>query len=734
MVLSKRHRRLVILGASVAAVLMNSLWASAASEGVAPRSAPSPEERLNLLLITIDTLRADRVSAYASFSPRPAGSLRTPTIDRLAARGTLFARAFANTTTTLPSHANILLGVAPTYHGVHDNANFVVAADFLTLAEHLQAAGYATGAFISGFPLVARFGLDQGFAVYDDRLERAAEKLPVASREGRERRAEDVLAAALAWLEGRSRPWFLWVHIWDPHDPYLPPEPYRARFAGRLYDGEVAYVDAALEDLFTSVEEKGLTEKTFVILTGDHGESLGEHGEKTHGFLAYNTTLWVPLIIAGPGVGRRVVSENVSHLDIFPTVCDVLGLPRPAFLQGDSLLPALKGGKPAERPLYFESLSPYYNMGWAPIRGIVRGREKFVDSPLPEVYDLEKDFGEAKNIVTSGTAAAAKKTLVGLIAAQSSDRARASARVSDRETIEKLRSLGYAAAAGRAGPSGEESFGPEDDVKTLLPFHNRAMDALGLYFEGRGSRSAEVLKTIIAAEPGVATAYLNLAFIYRSQGRPGDAAAVLKTGLEALPRNYEIFSQFVVYLHEAGNDAEATRVFEKARPAQAEFDPVIWNYAGLAWSMMGDEGRARECFVRSLAIDPGFAVPWCNLGNLHYAAFRRTGDRARLKEAEESYKRALALDPAYAAAYHGSGVVLFREGDLAGAVANLEKALALEPGLHDALYFLGLIHYRQGDIIKACGFFKRYRATPDFALLSPDEQGRINDILARCKK
>ena len=701
-----------------------------ASGNTGQQSIASPKERLNLLLITIDTLRADRVSAYSSFSPQPSGSVRTPNIDRLAGRGTVFARAFANTTTTLPSHANILLGVAPTYHGVHDNANFVVGGEFLTLAEHLQAAGYATGAFISGFPLDARFGLNQGFAVYDDRLERAAEELPVASREGRERRAEDVIGAALAWLEGRSLPWFLWVHIWDPHDPYLPPEPYKTRFAGRLYDGEVAYVDAALENLFKAVEEKSLTERTLVVLTGDHGESLGEHGERTHGFLAYNTTLWVPLIMAGPGVGRRVVLQNVSHVDIFPTACEVLGLPRPAFLQGDSLLPAIKGGKPADRPIYFESLSPYYNMDWAPIRGFVRGREKFVASPIPEIYDLEKDFGEAKNIITSGTAAADKKTLVELIGAQSSDRARTSARRSDRETIERLRSLGYAAAAGRGG---EESFGPEDDVKTLLPFHNRAMDALGLYLEGRGGQSAEELKQVLSDQPAVATAYLNLAFICRSEGRPADAASVLKTGLEALPRNYEIFSQFIVYLHEAGNSAEATRVFEKARPARAEFDPVIWNYAGLAWSKMGDEKRARECFDRSLAIDPRFAVPWSNLGNLDYAAFRKTGDRTRLTEAAESYRKALALNPAYGAAYHGLGVVLFREGDLAGAVANLEKALALEPALQDALYFLGLIHYRQGESAKACDCFRRYKATPDFALLSADEQARINDILDQCK-
>ena len=233
----------------------------------APPQAPGGKARPNLLLITLDTLRSDRVGCYG-------GRLKTPTIDRLAERGVLFRRAFAHTTTTLPSHTNILLGLGPLRHGVHDNSNFVVGKEFLTLAEHLKAAGYATAAFIGGFPLDSRFGLKRGFDVYDETLENRG----TSEQFSRERRAEAVVASSLQWLEGRSAPWFAWVHCFDPHDPYEPPPPFLSQYKDRLYDGEVAYVDFALKKLLDFVEGPQAGENTVIILTGDHGESLGEHG------------------------------------------------------------------------------------------------------------------------------------------------------------------------------------------------------------------------------------------------------------------------------------------------------------------------------------------------------------------------------------------------------------------------------------------------------------------------
>jgi len=681
-----------------------------------------PPPRPNLLLITIDTLRADRVGFY---SDRHVG---TPQIDSLASRGVVFTRAFSHSPTTLPAHTNILLGATPSYHGVHDNTNFVVRGEFLTLAEHLKNFGYATGAFIGGFPLESRFGLDQGFDTYDDRFDRTG---PTPSESGT-RRAENVLAGALAWLGNKEAPWFLWIHFWDPHEPYSPPEPYRTRYADRPYDGEVAYVDAVLGDLFQYLKERGLVESSLIVLTGDHGESLGEHGEGTHGFLAYNTTLWVPLIIAQPGLGHRVVPEPVSHVDIFPTVCDLLGILKPGRLQGASLVPSMKGGKPGEGPIYFESLSPYYNMGWAPIAGFIRGDDKFIDSPIPEVYDLGKDFDETRNIADARAAAAGKEELAGLVREQSSMQADKAERRPDRETVERLRSLGYVAGLRTPGKARPENFGPEDDVKALLPFYEKAMGALGLYRGGKTREAVEEVKEVIGARKNISTAYLNLAYFYKEEGRMADAASVLKTGFEALPNNYYVFLEYVTCLYEIGEFDEAIRVFEGKRPPQVEFDPVIWNYAGLARLKKGDEAKARECLERSLRIDADFAVTWYEMGNLHYSTFQRTGDRSRLDQAEASLRKAIALDPGNGPAHYVLGVTLFQKKDYPGAAAGLEKALALDPNLNGALYYLGLVYFQKADPARACSYFKKFRMTPGFDLLSVEEKAMIEGILAKC--
>jgi len=343
---------------------------------------------LNVLLITIDTLRPDRLSCYSR------EHLETPNIDGLAEKGILFTKAFAHTSTTFPSHVNILLGTVPLYHGVHDNSTFIVEDRFLTLAEHLKGYGYSTGAFIGAFPLDSKFGLAQGFDVYDDdyRGDRYQKFSYV------ERKAEIVVDKALEWLREQSAPWFLWIHCWDPHHPYDPPEPFHTQYKDHLYDGEVAYVDSILGRLFDYMQTNGLTENTLIVLTGDHGEGLGEHGELTHGYFAYNSTIWIPLIITIPGENKEQVTQMVTHTDIFPTVCDVLRIEKEPFLQGLSLLPAIKGKKLPRRPVYFESLYPYYSRQWAPLRGYIYEEEKYIETPIPEVYDLDKDFNELHNL------------------------------------------------------------------------------------------------------------------------------------------------------------------------------------------------------------------------------------------------------------------------------------------------------------------------------------------------
>jgi len=299
---------------------------------------PLAAKDFNVLLITVDTLRYDRVSFYSK------QFVRTPYIDDLARQSTVFLHAYAHNPLTRPSHTNIMTGTTPLYHGVSDNPGFKLEPRYLTLAEYLKQFDYKTAAFVGAFVLDSRFGLDQGFDVYnDDNGEQAVFQFGFV-----ERRAEQVIEPAIKWISNQKKKWFCWVHLFDPHDPYDPPEPYRRLYPNDLYSGEVAYVDEQLGLLFSFLKKQGLMSKTIIILTADHGEALGENGERHHGFFAYNNTLHVPLILYEPGASPQVVEANASHVDIFPTIGDLLGLPLPPSLQEESLLP-LRQGKNRQR-------------------------------------------------------------------------------------------------------------------------------------------------------------------------------------------------------------------------------------------------------------------------------------------------------------------------------------------------------------------------------------------------
>jgi len=676
---------------------------------------------LNVLLITIDTLRADRIGLY---NP---GHRLTPSIDRFAADGIVFTRAFSHTSTTLPSHANILLGTTPSYHGVHDNANFIVREDLLTLAELLKSCGYSTAAFLGGFPLDARFGLGQGFDVYDDHFRQGDPGI----EQGRERRAQAVLDSALSWLKGQKSPWFLWIHCFDPHDPYTPPEPYRSQYAKNPYDGEVAYTDSVMGALFRYLGETGLLSSTFIVFTGDHGESLGEHGEKTHGYLAYNSTIWIPLILRLPGGEHHVVEQNVSHIDIFPTVCDVLGIKTPPFLQGTSLLPLLKGAGLEEKPIFFESLSPYYNMGWAPITGFIFKNEKFIDSPIPELYDLSKDFDERRNLAEGRNLNDFRDELGRILRRQSSEESSKAGQKMDRETQQKLMSLGYLAS--RQGGK-KAAFNADNDVKVLLPLHNKCMEALDLFRAGKEREGAEALKEIITAGKPVSTAYVNLAAVYKRQGRWPDAISVLKMGLANLPDVYDLFAQYITCLYEAGRFDEALQAFETMGYPQAQSDPVIWNYVGLSYWKKGDATKARQSYEKSIAIDKKFAVPYNSLGSLLTFQFKSTNDPASYRKAIEYYEQAIALDPSYGEAFHGLGVAHFQAKNYEKAIVCLKKALDLEPDLDEALYFLGVAYLMRGENVPAYQCFMKYKSSPSYGLLNNTEKARLDSYIAKCKK
>ncbi|MGD2245406.1 MAG: sulfatase-like hydrolase/transferase [Candidatus Aminicenantes bacterium] len=672
----------------------------------------------NFLLITIDTLRPDRLSCYSE------AHVKTPYIDSLAERGVLFSKAFAHTPTTLPSHTNILLGTTPLYHGVHDNSNFIVIDEFLTLAEHLKSYGYSTGAFIGAFPLDSRFGLTQGFDVYDDNYgSKSSQEFTYV-----ERKAEVVVDRAMDWLKGQRNPWFLWIHCFDPHQRYAPPDPFKSQHK-HPYDGEVAYVDFALGKLLDYLEENNLADETSIIFTGDHGESLGEHGESTHGYFAYNSSIWIPLIISSPGIKPATIVQEVCHIDIFPTVCDILGIEKPSFLQGVSLSPALKGRKLPRRTIYFESLYPHYSRGWSPLRGFIEGDRKFIDSPIPEFYDLAKDFDEQENLASKEKLSKHKSKLDKLMVEQSIVNQTGNKQGVDREALQKLRSLGYISSP---QAKSKEIYTPSDDLKTLLPFQNKLTRAMGAYHSGRIDEGVRLLEEIIEERKDFDHAYSYLATLYKEQSKLREAVNVLREGLGHNPSSYKIISTYGIFLVELGQYDAAIEILGQGL-ALIDYDPETWNYLGVAYWSKGDYENALDAYQNALALDENYSIVFNNLGSLYLSRFNKLKDPGDYQNALQNFKKAIELDPDYASAYNGLGSAYGQAGNLDGAIYCWEKAVLLKPDFAFPLYNLGLSYLAKGNKTKALEYFQKYKKG-HYQRLSAADKKKLDGLIQQCQQ
>lgn len=675
---------------------------------------------LNLLLITIDTLRPDRLSCYNSTL------VKTPQIDSLAAKGVLFERAFAHDPMTLPSHVNIFLGMTSLAHGVNENSKSVVAAEFETLAELLNSEGYATGAFVGAFPLDSRFGLNQGFDVYDDYYP----SRPSPGEAYSERPAEKTIQAAIDWLSLQKGKWFCWVHIWDPHFPYTAPEPFGSQYKEDPYSGEVAYVDQELGKLLDKVKNTGWFEQTLIILTGDHGEALGEHGELTHSYFAYNSTIWVPLIITAPKIKAARINDYVSHIDIFPTVCDVLGIRKPSSLHGESLDPFLRGkARKKVNPIYFEAMDAYRNRGWAPLQGLILDGKKFIDSPIPELYDLEKDFNEETNLSPATNTASFKKQLEEIKKSNSSPLLSKADRQPNRDTMARLRSLGYVSAPVSRAKS---NYGPEDDLKTLLPLEQKYDLALGLRKGGRIPESVRLLDDIIKARKDFMKAYDQLYQIYLSQGLVDEGLQVLERGFLANPDNYMSVSGYGIALVKQGQKEKGAQFLEEAA-AIFNKDAEVWNILGVAYWGLGDMARAQDRFEKALALDPEDAVINVNAGSFFIAKVQDTKNPPDILRAVRYFRRAIASDPFLASAYNGLGGVLRLAGNEDEAILNWEMALKIDPNYALSAYNLALVYLEMVDKTRALEYCQMY-LTIKGNTLSNAEREDIEKIIKECKK
>ncbi len=684
--------------------------------------ASAKKSPLNVLLITIDTLRPDRLSCYSD------EHIQTPQIDSLAEKGALFFKAFAHTPTTLPSHTNILLGTTPLTHGVHDNQNFIVQDGFLTLAEHLKDSGYATGAFVGAFPLDSRFGLTQGFDVYDDNYgSRNYQEFSYV-----ERPAEIVVQNAMDWLESQNKPWFLWIHCFDPHQQYDPPEPFKTEYKDTPYNGEVAYVDQELGKLFAYLKKNELEENTLIIFTGDHGESLGQHGESTHGYFAYNSTIWIPLIIVSPGMKPAVNDQNVCHVDIYPTVCDILGLQRPDFCQGVSLEPALRGKKISSltsRAIYFESLYPYYNRGWAPLTGIIHENTKYLDSPIPELYDIAKDFDETENQAELKNLDPYKENMEKLMEEQSNSGKTSAAKKADRDTLERLKSLGYLSSP---QASLKEAFTREDDLKVLLPYQNQLQQAMGEYHKGNIDKGIKILQTIVQERKDFDQAYAYLATLYKVKRDYKKAVEILREGYQHCPTSYKVITTFGIFLTEVREYEAAIQILQEGLKL-IDYDPDLWNYLGVAYWRKGDLDEALEAFGRSLSLDHNYSIAFNNRGSVYLSKFLATNNRSDLDQSIQNFEKAIALDPEYASAHNGLGAAYSQFGDIDGAIRSWEKAVEIDPELGFSLYNLGLAYFRKGDKARALEYLNKYRAK-EYQRLSQKEREKLDALIKSCRQ
>lgn len=576
-------------------------WATVAlvlSSILAGPSCRSSREPRNVLLVTFDTTRADRVGCYGY------ARTETATLDGLARQATLFEEAVAPVPVTLPSHSAMMTGLNPYHHGVRYNGIHVLPQRVTTLAERLRDAGFKTGAVVSSFAVATRFGLNQGFDTYDDLF---ADKPTADFATHLERRAADAIDKAILWWEAHGTDKrFLWVHLYDPHYPYDPPFPYSVRFADHPYDGEIASADHELGRLFEHLKEHGDWDRTLVVVAGDHGEGLYEHGERWHSTQVYDATLHVPLIVKAPG-GQRAsrVREPVGLVDLTPTILDYADLKMPGPLDGVSLRGAIESGRAAQRSIYFESIAGAILYGWSPLLGVRRGSMKYFEGARGELYDIEHDPAEVDNLVERDAQRTADLRVDLEAYRRIADIGGAGAEeqpVMDEETLAQLASLGYVGgAATTPGRSGQGLHPP--DVVDLEQELLRAQTAVSeqhwaeaaesldfilrkdstnrfaLHFRsvafsraGDTAKGVELAEALLAIYPDSPEAYDLLGETLSQAGRPGDAAKVYADGLVKHDKDARLRFHRILALLEAKrvDDAEVeVATLEKTNPSQA---------------------------------------------------------------------------------------------------------------------------------------------------------------------
>jgi choline-sulfatase len=680
--------------------------------------ARTPVGKPPVVLISVDTLRADHLPPYGY------SDVATPAIDTLAHDSIRFDNAYSHVPLTLPSHAALLTGLLPYENGVRDNLGFRLAETHATLATLLRAEGYATGAAVSSYVLRSDRGLGSGFDHYDDRMP----DNPTRERPGGQ--SADALAR---WAAGiKEKPLFLFLHIYEPHAPYTPPEPFRSRYAGRPYDGEIATADAAVGRFLDFLKRERLYDPAIILLLSDHGEGLGEHGEEEHGVFLYREDLRVPLFLKLPGAAEagRTVSAPVGLTDVVPTVLSLLHRAVPENLRGVPLLAFLKSGDVSPRRIYGETLYPRLNLAWSDLASLTDDRYEYIEAPRPELYDLRADPQEQNNLAP-GAPAAFRTMRVALAAL---NRPFALPEASTPEEVKRLASLGYIHVSSAPAPGRLPD--PKDRIEILRDFRR----LLDLFSSGNDKESIALARKVVARDPGILSAWTALSGSLERTGKPGEAVAALREGIahaspETVPELLaEAYDDLALLLKRSGDkqgqetalrDAVArgvasqemrrdlARVYVESGRGQDAIallragpveDGQSLEILGVALASVGKNDEAKETLLRAWAAAPGNARIAFNLGTL---ALRN----GRASEARDWFTRSLQAKPDDPMALADLGLAQAALGESDAAAQSWSRALELDPRQYGALYNLALFELKNGRTEEGWGGLERFLAT-----------------------
>jgi arylsulfatase A-like enzyme/Tfp pilus assembly protein PilF len=669
--------------------------------GCRGKSRPSSlagSDSFNILIVTLDTTRADRLGCYGY------AHALTPNLDRLAAEGVRFSHAYSPVPLTLPAHCSLFTGLYPLFHRVRDNGNYFLAPQNETLAEILTGAGYTTAAFIASFVLDSRFGLDQGFGVYDDDLDSEGHIKTLMS----ERRADAVVDCFSRWFSARPQaPFLVWVHFYDPHFPYDPPEPFRSTVHLLPYDGEIAYVDLHLGRILALLARQNTLDRTLIVVAGDHGEGFDEHGETGHGVFCYGETINIPLILWAP---RRIPAGLVcdhpaSLLDIVPTVLEFLKMPRLARIQGMPLQKLLKKPKPNDRPLFLESVFPKGSFSAAPVRGVIQGGFKYLDLPRPEFYDLSADPEEKKNLFRepSSSIQAMRQCLLDFDKAAGASKFTAE-RTMNAEERERLESLGYLSSQPLTSTSDKGLPDPKDVICAWSLFQRGELNLKA----HRLIDAESDFKAAISESPRLINAYSGLAEVYYQRGDVTALDEILAQGVAANPGNGTLYLRRLFYLFQFGRVQAVLEGLDKALDIVPYWQKEqLYNLAGTAFGRAGKYEQAAGYFSRVLVVEPGNAKAAKDLG---YALWM-CGRYAEALEYQRRAEKKLPLDAQLAGE---TAMTLAKLGDYTAAEQYFEKSLRLKPEEETVLRYAEMLD-ESGHHARALSLLSRYADGPMFS-------------------